>query len=162
MAIPSNMVFPDDFKDVFGEPPPPASSGHYDSAASPSRAKQLADTEYLQHFSTWLEKIDPTSISIGELTLLAAQCEMGEPKPFKFLRNGNEELVGIGFRETFFPYRWESLHTAENAPLQVVASYQERLIMEYGVPVPENILANILPFEVRERNQELLDKQNEG
>ena len=162
MAIPSNMEFPQDFKDIFGEPPPPASSGHYDSAASPSRAKQLADTEYLQHFSTWVSKVDPNAVAISELELLAQKCQMGAPKPFQFLRNGTEEIVGIGFSETFFPYRWESLYTAENAPLQVVANYQERLIMEYGVPVPENILANILPFSVRERNQELLDKQNES
>lgn len=157
MAIPSNMEFPEDFRDIFGNPPPPASSGHYDCAVSPSRAKQLADTEYLQHFSTWLGKVDPATLNISELTALAKKCEMGEPKPFKFLRNGNIETVGIGFSETFFPYRFESLYTAEKAPLQVVASYQERLIMGYGVPIPENILANILPFDVRARNQELLD-----
>ena len=162
MAIPSNMQFPQEFKDIFGEPPPPASSGLYENSKSPSRAKQLADTEYLQHFSTFLNKSDiPLDDDYAAFVALCEKCEMGTPKPFLFLRNGTEENIGFGFSGTKFPFRWESLYIARNAPLQVVATYQTRLIKEFQIPVPEKILANIIPFETRKLNSELLKQQTQ-
>lgn len=160
MAIPSNMTFPQDFIDIFGEKPAPATPENWPNAASPSRARQEAESEYLQHFSTFLSKADVTDAGFEAFYALCEKIGMGTPKPFYFLRNGTEKRLAFGFSKTAFPYRWESEYIAKNAPLQVVATYQTKAINQYGIAIPLNVLANIVDFETREKNEKLLEALN--